>query len=251
MINITVTPPAADIPAAEDIPAPPSADRLAGNLNHRNDALLAFEAEFDTFVTGTESWGPDDQYFIHDGYAYYYKPRLDELIVRETRDFESEASQTFANYFPEYVRINRPTSIDAIRTLIQSNPPGLPKVIVETPHFFKLESPGTDRITADRIDRVMLDRFKNEFVGELAIFSLTEYKYIFINENRLYWTDLTHWVNRVHSPLMEIGILMKDSNGIPKLFLYSSWESLSTSQRWLVDNMIRPNYTLPLELVLL
>jgi hypothetical protein len=146
----------------------------------RSDTILAFEAEFDTFVDASLEWGMHDMFFRHENHVYYYKPQLQDRIDNDIEISKNENApiQTYRKIV-DYLNYEVPsllpaniTDLNWIRNeVFAKNPPGLPKFVLETPNFFKLEiecenPSNTKHIGIDDLDRPTLDKIKKDIGGE-------------------------------------------------------------------------------------
>jgi hypothetical protein len=213
---ITKTEQAGGMPINEA--APDTVHRLPGS--YRNDAILAFEAEFDTFVLPTMEWGAWDTFFHHDGHIYYYKPHLQTLI--DTNISERESGPEFDAFvagvqelIPEFTGQQfNPQSLADIRAIIDQAPPGMPKFVCETPHFYQFEDVGATAMGIDDISRALLDKIESTFTTYLPS-PFTRYDALYVKDGEVYWTDLVRWVPKYPSELSNIGICL-DTEGTRK-----------------------------------
>lgn len=147
----------------------------------RTDTILAFEAEFDTFVEDTMEWGMRDMFFRHENHVYYYKKYLQSFIDEDNEIFKKEGKDTPQEYnkIVDYLGYEVPSllptpirDLDWIRNeVFAKNPPGLPKFVLETANFFQLEiecdNPSNVRhVSIDDLDRPTLDKIKKDISGD-------------------------------------------------------------------------------------
>ncbi len=84
----------------------PSPYRIPGDETPwRKNAVLAFEAEFDTFVDLNMHWGMYNSFFIHENYAYYYKPALENYFFGDNHFSEEMVSliEPFVKSIEDYL----------------------------------------------------------------------------------------------------------------------------------------------------
>lgn len=242
MININIVPPTVELekPLVDTSPSPsPSPTRFV-NVQRRDEALLAFEAEFDTWANGNEQWGYQDQFFLHDGCFYFYKPHI-ELLLTHT-ETPPEFTQIYSDYDPTlHLR-----SIDDIRSFIQKGAKGLPDFICETPQFFQFSSMGASLITSSMMSRDLLNKIRSTFDGGYTLRPLTKSPRYYINQDQIYCADLSGWVPNSDHELHDIGVLLDESDAF-KVFLYNSEDALTDAQKTIIYTFIGDNK--PIQLI--
>ena len=169
----------------------------------RNDTILAFEAEFNSFVSPELYWGALDQFFAQAGYIYYYKPYLEELIeTRKARRAEDIADGTMTTHFNNIAEVIRGfdgyyplvESLADVRAIIDRAPQGMPRFVAETPHFYQFEDVGTNLITsrygfAKSVTDKMAAMFQTDFTVPFA----TQHDCFYERRGEVYWTDILRW----------------------------------------------------------
>ena len=201
----------------------PSEYRLPGEqAPMRTRAIIAFEAEFDTFVDPNMHWGMHELFFIHEGHAYYYKPRLQEYLDEDCRVVAEEKfiKKSYAEAIEDYLGHEVPgfmpkSNLDWMRNeVFAKNPPGLPKLVLETPNFFQLKIECDDptnmkHISIDDLDRPTLDKIKQYISGDYNPF-LTPYfdSSVYNFDGRYYCMDpFAYYYNP--TPNGQIGIFLE------------------------------------------
>lgn len=158
----------------------PSPYRIPGDdTPWRKNAVLAFEAEFDTFVDLNMHWGMYNSFFIHETYAYYYKPALENYFFGDGHFSEEIISliEPFVKSIEDYLGHKVPEftvkkDLNWVRNeVFAKNPSGLPKLVLETPNFFQLKIECNDptnmhHIDIDDLDRPTLDKIKQYVSGD-------------------------------------------------------------------------------------
>jgi hypothetical protein len=212
----------------------PSEYRIPGDeAPWRTQAILAFEAEFDTFVSPTHElkWGMRDMFFLHEGHAYYYKPKLqneldiDKKCISEEGDAKRPLLEKIVNYLGYEIEAFSIIVPDITLNWMKENvfakePSGFPKFELETPNFFvfkiECENPNNIKhITIDDLDRPTLDKIKKSIGGDYNPF-LTPYfdSSLYDFDGRYYCMDpFAYYYNP--NPNGQIGI-----------FLHPDYESL-------------------------
>lgn len=186
---------------------------------HRVEARLAFEAEFDVLDSSTVEWGLQDQFFVYDGYAYYYKPWLEEYLQEDINMVSTETVNGVHTRKPVYDEIVKflgyevpgmtsKSNLDFMKEMISKNPPGLPEFVVETPMFFQFKLDGThlQNLTIDDIDTNIIDNIKKYVTGDYNPF-LTPYfaQSLYRTENRYYCMDVLAYY---YNPKAQFGMFM-------------------------------------------
>ena len=203
----------------------PSPYRIPGDETlWRKKAVLAFEAEFDTFVDLNMHWGMHELFFVHEGHAYYYKPTLENSFVDD--DFTEEVIhiiEPFVKSIEDYLgheipRYLEKSNLTWIRNeVFAKNPPGLPKFVLETPNFFQLkiecDNPNNMHHTnIDDLDRPTLDKIKQCISGDYnPFFDQKMGSSIYNFDGRYYCMDpLAYSYNP--TPKGQIGIFLQPEN---------------------------------------
>jgi hypothetical protein len=198
----------------------PSPYRLPGDdTPWRKNAVLAFEAEFDTFVDTNMHWGVYDMFFIHENYAYYYKPRLEEY-VNNFDEQEILAKTSFVEAITDYLGHEASTLIHKkdlnwIRNeVFAKNPPGLPKLVLETPNFFQLkiecDNPNNmEHINIDDLTRPTLDKIKQYIGGDYNPFLDSKMDLSVYNFDGRYYCMDPFAYNYNPTPQGQIGIFLE------------------------------------------
>jgi hypothetical protein len=239
----------------------PSEYRIPGDeAPWRTKAILAFEAEFDTFVPPTSElkWGMHNMFFKHENYAYYYKPFLqleidnDIKVTTEEGDCRRPWLTEIENYLgyevQAFTRLLPNPSLKWMRETMDKNPPGLPKLVLETPNFFKLElecdnPDNMKHICIDDLDRPTLDKIKNSIGGDYNPF-LTPYfgESLYDFDGRYYCMDpFAYYYNP--SPKGQIGIFLhpeyessKYENALNNSYFFT-FQRITPEQRQFILNL--------------
>lgn len=174
----------------------PNTDQRFYSHKQRDEAILAFEAEFDQYVPTTLEWAKNNHYFIYGNSMYYYKPTLQEEINKELLDHEEtlDASlmEELSNLGMDPI-FNGLLSFEDIKEMIKSSPKGLPKFISESPHFLEFESVGMNEITQDMMTKELLDKIKNTFVGEYTYIPFLNNNMFYLKDGEVFFTDILGW----------------------------------------------------------
>lgn len=174
----------------------PNTDQRFYSLKIRDDAILAFEAEFDQYIPTTLQWSKNNHYFIYGNSMYYYKPALQEEINTELLDHENTSGDSMSEELLNlginlsFLKFN---SIDQIREMIKSSPKGLPKFISESPHFFEFESVGMNEITQDMMTRELLNKIKDTFSDSYTYLPFLDNNMFYLKDDEVFFTDILEW----------------------------------------------------------
>ena len=138
----------------------------------REIALNTFEKEFNVTISADVVWGVNSYYFQYDGFVYYYKPILARSLATDNAnrkaDLENTTRQENLKLIREAFGINLtgPTTLDEIKSIIQTRPAGMGKFIGETETFYKFEDFYGELITIDNLTKEILDLANATFVGQ-------------------------------------------------------------------------------------
>jgi hypothetical protein len=184
----------------------------------RNETMLKWEEEFNSLLPADITWGARDQFFFQDTKIYYYKPLLEKLLeddaVNFVEDRKDPAFLSFLSnsspYSNELIELINGTiiSLDGIRTMIASNPNGMPKFIEETNSFLVFETPGNILVTEITSD--LLSLIKTTFTSDYQISWLDSADSFYIKDGKVYWTDLLRWV-KITSNVLKLGINLNNT----------------------------------------
>jgi hypothetical protein len=202
--NNIIVPPSPQ-PSQDETAANPN--RLCSDENHcgegdagcrRTDTILVFEAEFDTFVDAAMYWGARDQFFIHNGYMYFYKPLLQAGLDEDEANRKADAKnkddknvmKALKKLMPSFdPDTDTPNTLADIRALIDKKPKCLPMFVAETPHFYQFVSVGTAQLTAADMTKENLTTIKNTYTDFVPM-PMTVHDSFYKNDTGIYWTDL-------------------------------------------------------------
>ena len=199
-----------DVPLVTPDPTNPSRLPTGDEPNDllRREILLAFEAEFDTFVHPFTSWGGNGSnrsFFIHEGAMFYYKPQLEKNIAERAsekavdeqdpiyQDWLQLIDQIIPGFNPRDFSIY---SLSDVRSVITAQPNGMPQFIGETPHFYQFVgvTPGARGLIIDDLTRKILDQIKIDFRNSIKPHPFKPYDdHLYFNEGKFLWTDLETW----------------------------------------------------------
>lgn len=199
----------------------PSPYRIPGDdTPWRKNTVLAFEAEFDTFVDLNMHWGMYDTFFIHENHAYYYKPRFEEYFNNQFGEGEIGIKKPFGEAIEDYLGHEVPEfkitkDLNWMRNeVFAKNPPGLPKLVLETPNFFQLkiecDNPSNVKhISIDDLNRSTLDKIKQCISGDYNPFLNSNFDLSIYNfDGRYYCMDLFAYFYNP-TPNGQIGIFLE------------------------------------------
>jgi hypothetical protein len=169
----------------------------------RNDTILAFEAEFNSFVSPELYWGAQDQFFAQAGYIYYYKPYL-EVQINDRKQIRAEdiASGEMTGHYNRVAEIIRGfngyypliESLADVRAMIDRAPMGMPKFVAETPHFYQFEDVGTNLITSRYgFSKPILKKLAEMFKTDYTVPFTTQHNCFYEKNGEVYWTDPLRW----------------------------------------------------------
>lgn len=225
----------------------------------RTDTLLAWEAENPgTYVSASTFWGAGDQYFVENGVMYYYKPYLQTILTQLVQDFQSDTTNTnYTTIMAELITLvpeanatllttQYPTTLTAVRAIIDSAPSGMPTFIKETDNFYCFEDVGTAQVTADNITRETLSLIQSTFTSGYTLPYWSPCDALCLNNNKVYWTDLLRWAN-VSSPELRAGIVLVGDN-----FSFYPYASLDTKGQQIINlagNYLATEFNKPFTIV--
>lgn len=194
---------------------------------HRKEALQAYRKEFN-LIPAEVFWGLQDQFFVHKGHAYYYKPwlayYLDDDIAQVARETINGVHIRKPAYdqMVEFLGYDVPgmalkATIDFLTEMVYKRPEGLPKLITETSSFFQFELEGKhlQHLAMDDMNKTALDRISRDISGDYNSM-LTPYF-----SQSIYYTDLRYYCMDIFSyyynPKAQFGILLDPEKSVKYL----------------------------------
>lgn len=185
---------------------------------HRKEALQVCRKEFKCFPTEV-FWGLQDQFFVHGGYAYYYKPWLayyldDDIanVAKETINgvhIRKPAYDQMVEFIGHEIPGMTPKdNLDFLTEMVYKRPEGLPKLVAETPNFFQFEIEGNDlqHLAMDDMNKTTLANILRDIKGDYNSM-LTPYfsQSIYYTDSRYYCMDIFSYY---YNPNAHFGIFL-------------------------------------------
>ena len=192
-------------------------------MNHRVEAIRAYEAEFNAFVDYEVQWGLQDQFFIDGGYAYYYKPWLEKYLQEDVGVVKLEKvdgihkRKSIYDQVVDFLGYDVPgmtpqLDLKFVREMILKRPAGLPEFLLETPMFFQFKIDGSyfHSLKIDDINQTSICGIKKDIRGEYNPF-LTPYfaQSLYYTETRYYCMDIFAYY---YNPKAQFGMLLDPKN---------------------------------------
>lgn len=192
---------------------------------HRAIALRDYKKEFNIEGTPRLDWGLQDQFFVHDGHAYYHKPSLERYVNDDVEVVEGEKINgvhikkpvydeivKFLGY--EVPRMTPQPDLDFMREALATKPRGLPEFVGETEYFFKFKLDGVRlrNITIDDFTKRDLDGVYEAVHDDYNPF-LTPYfsQSIYHSGTRYYCMDILAYY---YNPKAQFGMFLDPTEGI-------------------------------------
>lgn len=203
-----------------------SEDHACGHGDHehggcrRTDTILAWEAENSgKYLPPTLEWGYGDHYFVHEGFMYYDKKFLEQLINEDVTNLKLDRHNIYFkdlcwniigvdpefNFMNEYPN-NITASLDDVRRAINLRLSGMPPFVRETEHFFVFQDITETKITTENISQVI-----KHLIFKTCIENNTDYGFtchdpldcIYMRGNtEVFLVDLTVWI-KFTNPLIK------------------------------------------------
>jgi hypothetical protein len=212
---------------------------------YRNDILLTYEAEFDKFLTEETVWSEDSSYFIHEGFIYYSKKRLNELYDNEEKEFleclenEYPSSNISEETIQEYLeKFNTP--ILKMEDLLKEELKCFPNLIVETPHFYQCDYNIKRQLNVDDIDKEIVQKIKKLFTDDInpLLYDLQGFLYE-DNYDKVYCLKPLNYSKNIH---FKYGFFMTTKQSLKysnDLCIFFSFDKLSVEERNIIISYYR------------
>jgi hypothetical protein len=204
----------------------------------RSDTILKWESENSgQYLPADLQWGARDLFFFHQDKLWYDKSYLETLIAEDlsARSEDLISNTEYINFLDTFKVWPTENSIGAnsleeIRTMISTRPQGLLNFVEETNNFFVFENPGLTLITANNINKSILETIESSFQSSWRFDCFDPADCLYIHNGTAYWTDIIR-VGSVSSDILQSGISLISSD----TFMFFPFSPLTTEQREIIS----------------